>query len=155
MNNRTLPCAVLLLVITLVGTSCTSTKAKQDIACTKKILSVIEISKNATVAYDQGDYELAEKLYKDVVNADPDNLRALYKLGNIYSNTERPIAAINAYHKVLEFNPEHKLARHNLGVVYLEQSQKYLQYSRGSSEVFEDVLTSELKKYLQQLLEQM
>ncbi len=144
-----------LLVIAVFCASCASSNVKQDIACTKKILSVIEISKNATLAYEQSDFELAEKLFKQVVNADPDNVRAWFKLGNIFANTERPMAAIDAYHKVLELEPDNVKAKHNLGIVYLEQSQRYLGESRDSSEVFEDVVTKELKKYLQQLLEQM
>ena len=144
---------IALLVVTMA--SCASQNAKQDIACTKKILSVIELSNNATTAYDQGDLELAEKLFKQVVATDPDNVRAWYKLGNIYFNTDRPKAAIDAYHNVIELDPNHTMAKHNLGIVYLEQSQKYLHQSRDSEAVFEEVITKELKKYLQQMLEQM
>ncbi len=155
MNKRIYFKAPILLVIVLLCASCANSNVKQDISCTKKILSAIELSKKATSAYDHGEFELAENLYKQVIGIDPDNERALFKLGNIYSNTERPSAAIDSYRKVLLINPQHSRARHNLGIVYLEQAQILLGTSKGNSDVFEEVVTQELKKYLQQLLEQM
>lgn len=145
----------LIFLIALVCASCASTNTKDDIASTKQILSTIQISQKATKAYDREDFKLAETLFLQVVKNDTGNSRAWYKLGNIYANSDRPRAAIDAYHKTIDIKPNHQQARHNLGVIYLEQAQNYLTDSGLGIDSIDNVISQEFKRYLQQLLEQM
>ena len=153
MTKRILLKPFTLLIVTLFCASCASSSVKQDVACTKKILSAIDLSKKASIAYTLADFEVAEKLFKQVIDIDPDNERALFKLGNIYSNTGRHEAAIESYHKILQLNPEHNRASHNLGMVYLGQAKFYLSRSKDSGSALDEFATEELKRYLQHMLE--
>lgn len=145
----------LVFLITLVCVSCASTNTKDDIASTKQIISTIQTSQKATKAYDREDFKSAEDLFLQVVKNDIGNSRAWYKLGNIYANSDRPLAAIDAYHKAIEIKPDHLKARHNLGVIYLEQAKIYLSGPRLGIESIDGLVSKELRRYLQQLLEQM
>ncbi len=142
-------------IIIVVCASCASTNTKNDIAATKKIITTMEISQRASKAYANDDFELAETLFLQVVKNDQNNSRGWYKLGNIYANSDRLQAAIDAYHNAIDIKPDHQKARHNLGVIYLEQAKTYLTDSGLGIDSLDAAVLKDLKTYLQQLLEQL
>ncbi len=142
-------------IIIMLCASCARTGTKDDIASTKQILSAMQISQKATKAYDREDFESAEKLFLQVVENDPKNSRAWYKLGNIYAGSNRLRLAMDVYHNAIDIKPDHQKARHNLGVIYLEQARNYLADSGLGIDSIDQAALNNLKSYLQQLLEQL
>ncbi|NNE37734.1 MAG: tetratricopeptide repeat protein, partial [Gammaproteobacteria bacterium] len=76
----------------------------------------------ADAAYLRSDWEASERLYIKLIEAAPDNAMFWYRLGNIYSSTNRNNAAVIAYNESLKFNPADPDVWFNLGIVQLKQS---------------------------------
>lgn len=64
---------------------------------------------------DLNKYKEAETL-KTLLEKDPDNVRALIRLGNIYFDTGQNEDAVNAYRKALVLNPKNADVRTDMGI---------------------------------------
>jgi tetratricopeptide (TPR) repeat protein len=66
---------------------------------------------NLASAYlSKGNIELAEKEYKWVITKEPDNKKALYNLGIIYSDMKRKDEAVLMFERYLKLEPKGKSA---------------------------------------------
>jgi Flp pilus assembly protein TadD len=73
--------------------------------------------------FDKGDFTLAEKLYKEVLDASPGNAFVLSNLGVTQFRAKRYTEAEESLKKALELAPEDAFSRSTLGIVYYTQQK--------------------------------
>jgi tetratricopeptide (TPR) repeat protein len=69
---------------------------------------------------DSGEYEIAIKIFNDVLEIDPRNEDAFYLMGNAYLNLQEFYKAIKCYDEALKLNPEDFDAINNKGVALID-----------------------------------
>jgi Flp pilus assembly protein TadD len=69
-------------------------------------------------------YDEAEHAYRFAIYADPNDVRAYFGLGIIYTAQKRDGEAIQAYRKAVEVQPNSDAAHFNLGLMYLRLNNK-------------------------------
>jgi tetratricopeptide (TPR) repeat protein len=77
-----------------------------------------DLYKVGTEAFDKGDYEKAEQLFREVETAKPMFADIQNKLGIIYHRTNRLKLAAQAFEKALAINPGYTEASLNLTITY-------------------------------------
>jgi Flp pilus assembly protein TadD len=73
--------------------------------------------------FDKGDFTVAEKLYKEVLEASPGNAFVLSNLGVSQFRAKRFAEAEDTLRKALELVPEDAFSRSTLGIVYYTQGK--------------------------------
>ena len=73
--------------------------------------------------FDKGDFTLAEKLYKEVLEAAPGNAFVLSNLGVTQFRAKRYTEAEDSLRKALDLAPEDAFSRSTLGIVYYTQGK--------------------------------
>lgn len=81
-----------------------------------------EIQKRANEAYQNEDWQSAEKDYKFLAQNIPGDIESWFRLGNIYARTDKLDAAVAAYREALIRDQDNSKIWHNLGVVQLRQA---------------------------------
>jgi tetratricopeptide (TPR) repeat protein len=69
-------------------------------------------------AFDKGDYENAERFFRDILSMNPNFADIQNKMGIIYNQTNRLELAARAFEKALKLNPGYTEASLNLAVTY-------------------------------------
>lgn len=87
-----------LLIFSLNG--CSSTE--KNINKPKNKVNLISIENKADIAYMSGHLEMAEALYRELLQTRSDYAPAWFRLGNIYTRTNRLNAAVSAYQNCLQ-----------------------------------------------------
>jgi len=80
----------------------------------------------ANEAYEQGEYEKAEQLYRQAIDANPENAKLYFNLGNTLVNLGKPDEAIQTFTHFLTLSetPEEKaLGEYNIGHILSEKEQ--------------------------------
>jgi chemotaxis protein methyltransferase CheR len=77
----------------------------------------------AEIALNRGDLDKAVQLCERLVQREPLSIAGHYLLGIIYRTWEDEARAIEEFRKVLYLEPEHALARFNLGELYSQVGQ--------------------------------
>jgi chemotaxis protein methyltransferase CheR len=72
----------------------------------------------AEIALNQSDLDKAEQMCESIIQREPLSVGGRYLLGVIYRTWEEEARAIEEFKKVLYLEPEHALARFNLGELY-------------------------------------
>ncbi|MAS82709.1 MAG: hypothetical protein CMF45_08470 [Legionellales bacterium] len=83
---------------------------------------LVEILKQADIAYENKDYVTSEKNYEILIKEFPTEAEYWFRLGNIYVLTKRPNEAVNVYREALIRNPKFSKAWYNLSIVQLKQT---------------------------------
>ncbi|QWT21892.1 tetratricopeptide repeat protein [Bacillus sp. NP157] len=78
---------------------------------------------DAGQAYAAGDIRHAADLYQAVVDAQPGDADAWFRLGNARFRLQQQDDAVQAYDRAIHLRPEFAEAQYNLGVVRLKQAQ--------------------------------
>jgi len=99
-------------------TACNNQLSKQDTIQT----DIVDIEKLASIAYEQNDWVESEKHYSELVRRIPETALYWFRLGNVYTRTQRPDTAIIAYREALVRNPQMAKAWYNMGVLQLKQA---------------------------------
>jgi tetratricopeptide (TPR) repeat protein len=86
--------------------------------------STIDLHKIANEAYDRSDWEESEKYYVKLVNLVPDLPLYWYRLGNIYTYTNRIDDAVIAYRQAITLAPKDADIWLNLGLAHMKQATK-------------------------------
>ena len=81
-----------------------------------------EMAKLANIAYEENDWGNSEKYYAELVHRIPENPLYWFRLGNVYTSTQRPDAAVTAYREALVRDPKMSKAWYNMGVLQLKQA---------------------------------
>jgi tetratricopeptide (TPR) repeat protein len=77
----------------------------------------------AEIALNQGDFEKAAELCKMTIISVPLSVTGHFLLGIVYRTWEKEHEAIEEFKKVVYLQPEHALARFNLGDLYSQVGQ--------------------------------
>ncbi len=104
----------------------------------------------ARAAYAEGNWKLAEQDYLMVVEKDPSSFEAWFRLGNIYTRTDRPDLATRAYREALIRKPDDVRAWHNLSVIHLRQALNSLEQMQRHADP-DDPMTREDRRLLEGL----
>lgn len=78
-------------------------------------------ARKANEAYNNGNYAEAEQLYKKAIDADPDNAKLYFNLGNALVNQGKHEEALRVFEefKTMTDNPQQQaLANYNIGNIY-------------------------------------
>ncbi|MCL1066074.1 tetratricopeptide repeat protein [Shewanella olleyana] len=87
---------------------------------------IMVLQSEAETAYKMAMLDKAESLYIEVLTSVPNYAPAWFRLGNIYTRTGRQEAAISAYSKCLELEPDNQKAWYNISLVRIKQSTQVL-----------------------------
>lgn len=68
---------------------------------------------------------LAVSYYKNALNIQPENTQVLYNLAMYYQEIGDNDNAIKNYQMILQINPKHPYALHNIGWIFMVKQQKY------------------------------
>ncbi len=71
----------------------------------------------ATRHQQAGRPEVAERIYRKILDVQPDNAAANTKLGRLFQDQGKPDEAIACYRRFIEIKPDHAKAHFNLGTV--------------------------------------
>ena len=86
--------------------------------------SVNNMISNAEIALNNGQYEVALELYREVLNAEPENMLALSRAGAVCMLLEKHENALRYFSRAVEIDPDNGDNYFNLGNAYFFQ-EKY------------------------------
>jgi len=112
------------IFLILIFSGCSSTEKNTNKP--KNKVNLISIENKADIAYMSGHLEMAEALYRELLQTRNDYAPAWFRLGNIYTRTNRLNAAVSAYQNCLQNNNEHERAWHNLAITRIRQATEVL-----------------------------
>lgn len=92
--------------------------AKDTIFTETRDPEIAQLFRQATGAYDQGDYQSGIAYFNQIITKEPDNGRAYYNLGVGYFKLEKFADAIQAFSQSIVINPMEPLAIQYRGRVY-------------------------------------
>lgn len=120
-------CTVCALLVALAG--CASAPEPQGNS------EILNLQAEAEYAYQLALLDQAETLYLEILRSIPNFAPAWFRLGNIYSRTGRLDAAILAYERCVELEPENQKALYNMALVRLKQSHQIISLARRQNGV--------------------
>ena len=85
----------------------------------------IEAYEELGIVYHTKRDPLAVSYYKNALNIQPENTQLLYNLAMYYQEVGDNDNAIKNYQMILQINPKHVFALHNIGWIYMVKQQKY------------------------------
>lgn len=83
-------------------------------------------AREANRAYDRGDYETAEQIYRELLSDDPGNTRVLFNLGNTFAKQQKFDEAIEAFERfkrMTDSPQERSIADYNIGNLHTDKEQ--------------------------------
>lgn len=127
-----------IVVVLLQGCSTTSRfdAAKSEIV---KIEEIERISGKAEMAYQAGQYQKSEAMWQRVVEIDPRDVRALYRLGNTNFRLGNVEIARDFYEKTVEVSPRYSKAHYNLAVINLVLAGQHFQFYSATTDPTTDI----------------
>jgi tetratricopeptide (TPR) repeat protein len=83
-----------------------------------------------TIFYNQGEFLMAEKMYRQAVDADPNYALAFFDLGNVLDELQRLPEAVEAYRTAIRLVPRYADAHYNLALAWerLNERRKALKH---------------------------
>lgn len=128
--------SVLLLLPVMILAGCQPQNVRPDAAGAGDNNSgnAIELQQRAYQAYQQGDWQAAEKAYVALTRQVPQEAEPWFRLGNVYAHLEQPGQAVAAYQEALVRDPGHGKAWHNMGIVQLRQAMNSFLHLQNATE---------------------
>jgi len=118
---------LVLVIFTLLMAGCVSTSSSQNSSNgPKKGQSLLILENKAEAAYVGGHLDIAEGYYRALLKAKATYSPAWFRLGNIYTRTNRLNAAVSAYQRCIQLDNHHEKAWHNLAVARMRQATDVL-----------------------------
>ncbi len=126
----------LVLLGLLLLSGCQPQNLRPDAAASETTASdnALELREKAAQAYNEGDWETAERAYVQLTEQVPKEADSWFRLGNIYARQGRPADAIAAYQETLVRKPKHAKAWHNMGIIQLRQASNSFMYLEDVTE---------------------
>lgn len=101
-------------------------------------IDLVKLGKEAAAAYDNKNWQVAEKKYSQIISESPGLAEMWFRLGNIFARTSRPDKAIAAYKEAVIRQSDFAQAWRNLGIMSLRQTAhiyiEMLQYLDSETE---------------------
>ncbi|MEZ6124216.1 MAG: FG-GAP-like repeat-containing protein [Planctomycetaceae bacterium] len=133
MNHYTVSKQLVIAAVILVF----GCRQEPDAVLSRQKLMARSALKNASAAFDRGDYQRAEDLLTEFVELDPGHSRGQLLLGHVFRQTNRPALAIDCYGQVAQSDTESWL----LAKCFVADTWMYDLGEAGTAEaVFRDVL---------------
>ena len=108
----------------------------------EKNLTIKETFDLAIQNHQKKNIQVAENLYKDILNKEPDHIGAHNNLGTIYISLKQFEKAKVCFEKAIELNPNYSDAHANLGMIF-----KILRDNAKAEKCFEKALKIKLIEY--------
>jgi tetratricopeptide (TPR) repeat protein len=114
-----------------------------------------ELFATAIQYHQAGDFDRAEQVYRQIVDADPNEAEAWNHLGKLYRSRGRINEAILSYQRAIDASPRHTDALNGMGIAYAEQNRwdraaasfrQVIRAQSGSAEIADDLPPAELSK---------
>lgn len=118
---------LILLFMSLLGGCATLSPRDAD-----RHQRVLRLEADAMHAYHGERNEQALALYREIVELDPEHERAWFRIGNLLAGEGDLSAALDAYNRALELNPDYTDARHNLALVHIRHGAALLEEARDT-----------------------
>ena len=122
--------ALLALCVGVGAQTAGAGRATQSGKTVRKSRAVDDSLARGEAAMDRKDYAAAEEALQQSVKANPENFRAWYDLGFVYSATNRQQQAVDAYRKSVAAKPDVFESNLNLGLILAQagdsSAEKYL-----------------------------
>lgn len=115
-----------MLRYSLLGLACVAVIGCQTTRPQVAEMALKPAIENATMAYQQGDLQLAEGLWRQLLERDPSLLVAWCHLGHIGFRQHAYQASLSAYQKCLRYQPQQPEIWHNMAVIKLRQASELL-----------------------------
>jgi tetratricopeptide (TPR) repeat protein len=77
------------------------------------------------VLYHRAHDPLTVSYYNNALNVQPNNTQVLYNLAMFYQEIQDYEKSLEKYRMILQIDPNHKFALHNMGWIYLTGEEKY------------------------------
>jgi predicted TPR repeat methyltransferase len=87
------------------------------------MINTAKVLAQAWQRHQAGDLGQAEAMYRQVLDADPRSLEALYLLGMLYLGQGKAAESIPLYQRLLQLKPDSAEVHNNLGVAYAIQGR--------------------------------
>lgn len=115
---------ILIVTLLLAGCSTTPQQAGRPVETTYTTIGNqdADLLQTADDAYARSDWETARASYELLVRQYPADARYWYRLGNIYSFTDKLDAAVVCYRQALDLAPDITDAWQNLGMTHMKQA---------------------------------
>ena len=84
----------------------------------KKNLTSEEVFAFAVKNHQNNNFKIAENLYKEILEKNPDHFESIFRLGSLSIQTKSFDTAILLLNKAIQINSNHANAYHNLGLVF-------------------------------------
>jgi len=91
-----------------------------EIESEQSLEELIELKRNAQVAYQNRDWNKAVEYYGSLSQRIPSDAEIWFRLGNSYARLNKHGAAIQSYQQALNRDPRNSKTWHNLGIVQLK-----------------------------------
>lgn len=131
---------LLVIVVSVFLQGCATTSkfdaAKAEI---KKIEEVERMSGKAEMTYQAGQYQKSKKMWEDIVELDPKNVKALYRLGNTNFRLGNVEQARDYYELTVEVSPRYAKAHYNLAVINLVLAGQHFQFYSATTDPTTDL----------------
>ncbi len=103
----------------------------------------------AEALYKSRQLEQAANLYNQILQQDPSNVKALYRMGNISFRLSDLDAASVYYKRVIKIDPRHSRAQYNLAMSHLSLAEKHLKFYAATAQETSDMrLVSKIVGFL-------
>ncbi len=141
---------VLLLALIVLG-ACQSAKPGPNADLQPGSPGLEQLYQEGRAAYLSEDYETAAATFAQVVEIDPEHLKALINWGASLSRSGNAREAIPKFEQALARDPNHAAAMYNLGVSLQRLGEHEAAIAQYNQAVARDpsLLTPEMKRYLQ------
>ena len=92
----------------------------------KKNLIIKETFALAAQNHQKNNLQVAENLYKEVLNENPNHFGSIFYLGTLFVQTKRFDLAKPLLHKASQINPNYAAAHNNLGAALKELGRRWI-----------------------------
>jgi len=90
----------------------------------KENLSISETFALASQHHEKKDYQVAEKLYRKIIETEPNHLESIFRLGSLQIQTGNFDKAQQLLNKAVQIDSNHAKAHNNLGIAF-QKMKKY------------------------------
>lgn len=131
------PCKKVIAMMLLLGLSACTVLGNSKNDASSALYEQQE--KAAEQAYTDGNYEFAEKLFKEVLVLNPKSLIAIYRLGTLAYRKGEFEKAAAFFESVIEVNPRNSKAHFNLATIRLMQAENHFKYYVATADPKADI----------------
>ena len=150
MTKQGLKHLFLIALVLFIASGCQTIQTKKPKAAPSNLNMVL---KKADLLYKKRQLTESSRLYNQVLRRDPQNIEALYKMGNIAFIAKDYDVAASFYEKTIALSPRHSKAQYNLAMSQLSLAEKHFKFYMATANDDPENLevVSEIIQFLDQI----